>query len=295
MMKLMTDNGSKKEFYSFDLLFKGQLVENSVDAFDVANTILATSSALQEIAIIKYGNETAESIKININAFQKGSLLSQFLIYLRDNVIALSPLMPEIARNGYTIGKEMLGGLKTVIDIKELLKGKPPKEIKQINPTTFEIHTGDNSEVTVNNFDFRALQSKEIARNVAKMVSPLIKPQSELTTLDMIEKGKKVISITRELAPYLESKENIQTVNKVKFKGVVSKIDTKVCSGYIDVGSKRIPFIYPKELPMDKFSILVESLRTKIQVYLIGDVNMDYESNAKNIIVIDIESEAKLF
>jgi len=41
---------NEKDFYKFDLSFKGHLVENSVDAFDLANTILAISQALNQIA-----------------------------------------------------------------------------------------------------------------------------------------------------------------------------------------------------------------------------------------------------
>jgi hypothetical protein len=60
-------NKVDQDFYKFKLSFKGRLVENSVDAYDVANTILATSAILQEISKILYGEEAA--IKININAF----------------------------------------------------------------------------------------------------------------------------------------------------------------------------------------------------------------------------------
>src|SRR5690606_37842855 len=92
-----------------------------------------------------------------------------------------------------------------------------------------------------------------------------------------------------------ETNEDFQTLPNVKYKGTISKIDTKARSGYIDVQSKRLPFIYAKNLPQEKFEILVYSLRTRVQLYLIGEVTMDYEANPKSMSVTDIESDSTLF
>ena len=50
-----------------------------------------------------------------------------------------------------------------------------------------------------------------------------------------------------------------------------------------------------KNIDQNKFAILVESLRSKIQIYLIGEVIMDYENNPKFLNVIDVQSDLKLF
>lgn len=283
-----------EEIYQFKLTFDGNLVENSVDAFDIANTILATSAALKEIAEIKYGKEKSESIKININAFNEGSLISEFLIFVKDNAPAVVPLIPEFADKGYKIGKEILSTLSTVIDIKQKLQGKIPDEVKQLDANNIQI-TGNGHTFNINYIDFRALQDKTVARNVAKAIQPLLKPQSEVTSIKLNEDGTEITEITKETAPYLGNSEDMQTVSNIKYKGTISKIDRKVCSGYIDVGSKRISFNYPKDLPQEKYAILVESLRSQIQIYLIGEVIMDFESNPRLINVKDVESDLKLF
>jgi len=287
-----------KNYYKFNLSFKGQLVENSVDAFDVANTILATSRCLQEISIIYYGEDFANKIGININAFEKGSLESPFLIYIRDTTAAMLPLIaqnPQLILDSVKVGKTMLGSLKTIIDIRNFLKGKAPKEIKQISPTEMKIINIGSGSINVNYNDFRGVQSKEIQKNMAKMVEPMLKPQSQLSELSFSdETNKKIITIDQERSIYLQSIEATQAIPSITYKGIVSKIDTKVFSGFFDIGSKRLAFNYQIQITPDEFDILIESLRTKIQIYLTGDVTMDYQSNPKHMVVTKIQKDLKL-
>jgi len=105
----------------------------------------------------------------------------------------------------------------------------------------------------------------------------------------------KRIEIDEHDATYLRSSESVQNLDSIKYKGIISKIDRKANSGYLDVGSKMIPFNYSQELHQDKLDILIESLRTKIQVFVIGSVTMDYESNPKHMFIVDVESDNKLF
>jgi len=94
---------------------------------------------------------------------------------------------------------------------------------------------------------------------------------------------------------YLASEDEMQIIPEIKYKGTVSKIDTKACTGFIDLHSKRVSFEYPKELPKDQFDILVDSLRNKIQIYLTGSVEMDLESNPRKILVAKVDRDEVLF
>lgn len=282
-----------QDYYKFKISFKGQLVENSVDAYDVANTILATSAVLQEISKIRYGEDTA--IKININAFTEGSLETQCLILLdsaKETAAALIPVGTTILQ----VGKSILDGYKTYIDIKKFLKGKPPKETKILAGNNIQITSQDNSSMTVNYYDFRTLQSNTIAKNAAKAIQPLTKLESSLDEIDLSAADNDTkIEIPKEVAGYIESIDSFQSLPEVKYKGVISKIDTKARSGYIDIGKKRLPFSYPKGLSHDEFLMMVKSLEQKIQIFLVGEVLMDYESNPKSMSVTGVESEIKLF
>jgi hypothetical protein len=285
-----------KEFYQFRLSFKGELVENSVDAYDVANTILAASQALHEIAEIQFGSDIANDLKININAFQKGSLLTDFILFIENGKNLAVPLLP-FANDIFKTGKNILDGLKTIIDVKMMLKGSPAKEIKAIDNKQVRITAQSGAIVNISFNDFRALQSKTLNRDIIKMVQPLTKDGSRLDSLEMIDKesNQKITGISKKESEFFTNDGEMQLLDNVKYKGVITKIDTKACSGYIDISNKRLSFNYDATIEQEKFEILIESLKKRIQIYLIGKVEMDFENNPTHMQITDVQSEMKLF
>lgn len=280
--------------FKFKLSFKGELIENSVDAFDVANTILAFSQSLHELADIKYGEDYSESIKININAFSKGSLNTDFLIFVDQGKDIALGLLP-IATNTVNVGKEVVSAYRTYVDIKKMLKGKKPKKIEVAADNSVKIIAYDNAVININYNDLRALQSKTLAKNIAKVVQPLSKEDSLISEISVSADSEIMSSVNKEESNYLENGEDFQVVSQVKYKGIISKIDTKANSGYINLGAKRLPFSYRKDLSQEEFELLVESLRKKVQIYILGDVNMDYESNPRSMMVDKVQSDFTLF
>jgi hypothetical protein len=287
-----------QDFYKFKLSFKGKLIENSADAYDVANTIIATANILQEVAQIRYGSETSDSIKINIHAFEKGSLDTTFLIHAADVAKtatgALLPLVPTI----YGVGKEVLETFKTYLEIKKALKGEPATDIKALSGNKFQLSVKGNGNVVNFNLDahdLRVLQSKTIDKNTEKIVQPLMKDDSVIEEIEYSGEEVSMVKIDKEEAPYMNYNESVQNLEKIKYKGVVTKIDTKAFSGYLDMGSKRLPFNYVRDLPQNKFDILVSSLRTRVQIYVIGGVTMNFQSEPQHMTILDVESEVKLF
>lgn len=279
--------------YRFRLAFDGELIENSVDAFDVANTILATSYALQEISTIQLGDKGSRNLNLKISAFKEGSLITDFLYHFGPILAASQPLLP-IAQDIYKVGSGVVGGLKTYIELRKLLKGEKPKKVVAINNQNIELHFGDNNHVTINYNDMRLLQSQTMAKNVEKATQPLRKEDSPLSQIEILEGSKTLVDVKKEEAQYLQFSEILQTLPTMRFKGVITKLDSKVRSGYISVGNKRIPYTYSDELPEDQYMMLAESLKRKLQIFLVGEVTMDYESNPRSIIVQSIESEIKL-
>lgn len=285
------------ETYRFDLSFKGELVENSVDAFDVANTILATSLSLQEIATVELDPILAKELKLNISAFKEGSLVTEFM-YLLGTAALTGPTLIPYAKSAVETSKVVLDGLSTYIELKKLLKGKPPKTAKATEAGRIEITAGDNSVINVTYNDFRLLQSRTLEKNIAKAYSPLRKEDSPISSIEIEGKAKEddlMIEVSREEAPYLDSLESFQILPTVRYKGVVTKIDSKVRSGYINLGARRVPFAWGPQLTDQQFVMLVESLKRKIQIYIIGDVTMDYEGNPRSIEIKEVESEIQLF
>ncbi len=285
-----------QEVYRFQLSFKGQLVENSVDAFDVANTILATSLSLQEIATLKLDKETAKDLRLNIGAFKEGSLVSEFVYHMGPAVIGAVPVLVAVAPQVIDVSKTVIDGLKTFIEVKRFLKGKKAESVRAVDGgQNVTITIGDNSSLTINYNDYRAVQSQTLNKNVSKMTQPLRKEDSLLEEIDLIADADNSFVIKKDEAQYFTSDDLLQTVSEVRYRGVVSKIDSKVRSGYISVGSKRIPFTFPENLPTEHFIILAESLKRQIQIILIGEVSMDFESNPRSIAITGVESELQLF
>lgn len=285
-----------QDVYRFQLSFKGQLVENSVDAFDVANTILATSLSLQEIATLKLDKNTAQELKLNIGAFKEGSLVSEFVYYMVPTAIAAAPVLVSATPQILEASRVVIDGLRTYVDVKKLLKGKKATSVKAVDGgQNITITVGDNSSVTINYNDYRALQSQTLSKNVAKMTQPLRKEDSLLDEINLIASSDNSFNIKKDEAQYFVSDDLLQTVSEVRYRGVVTKIDSKVRSGYISVGSKRIPFTFPENLSNEQFIILAESLKRQIQIILIGEVSMDFESNPRSISITGVESELQLF
>lgn len=280
-------------FYRFKLIFKGDLIANSVDAYDVANTILGATSVISEIASIRFA-EQAKNLKINISAFKQGSLESSFLVYLDNAKDAIAPVLP-LVYPGYKIGKEILATFKTYLDVRTALKGKPPQKVIPQQDGLFNI-IGDNNRVTiaVSANELRALQDKNISRHVEKMVGPLGK-EGYIENIAIEDNEAEIANIDRGAAKYLQTNEQFQSIPNITYKGVVSKIDTKTGSGFLDIASKRLSFSFPRNLEKIKFHILVESLEGKMQIFLIGSVEMDYEANPKHMEVLDILRDEKLF
>jgi hypothetical protein len=195
----------------------------------------------------------------------------------------------------YKAGKAILGAYKDFIEVKKILKGKEPKEIKPIDQFNFQITADNGSTINLNIDGLRILQSRTINKNATKAVSPLIKEGSLLNEIDIMAPDEEDLVITKDDSQYIRETEGSQSLERIKYKGIISKIDTKAGSGFIEIRSKRLSFYYDESLPKEKFALLVESLRSKIQIYLIGSVIMDYENNPLNMKVVDVESDITMF
>lgn len=282
------------EIYRFQLFFKGQLVENSADAFDVASTIIATTQSLQEILSIRYGDEAVKDIKLNINAFKEGSLVSDFILFFDQARDIATPLIP-VTEHALEVGKSMLEGFNTYVKVKKLLKGKSPKKIQALDDgTKFEVTASDNTTIIINNYDLRGLQSKTLAKSTAKAMQPLIKDMSLLEEIGLRD-GESVLTVNKEESSYIVNSEETQAIEGVKYKGTISKIDTKAHSGFLDLGTRRLGFTFPREINATQLHILVSALESRIQIYLVGNVTMDFEGNPSTMNVTKVESEVTLF
>lgn len=294
--------GNEEDRFRFDLTLDGELVENSADAYDVANTIIALTTATREMVRIKYGDEVAQQVSINVNAFKQGSLKTQFLLIMNEPNVQQAAL-PVLASgyHAYKHGKAALEMVKDYISVRKWLKGKKPDKIT-VSPggDTYNIHL-NNSVLTINKDSFKALQDKTVQKSMDKVVEPLDKEGSQLDTLSISTSdnlSEPIVVVNKTEAKYVKRGEDeSQIVDSLRLKGVITKIDTKVRSGYLNLGnlsSKRVSFTYPKKLPQEQFDIMILSLRTQVQIYIMGTVNMDMETKPQHVDITSIEDDEKL-
>ncbi len=300
MLIAVTQN--QNDNYRFDLTFDGELVENSADAFDVANTIMAVSSLIQEVVSLEHGEETAKKVSLNINAFKEGSLKTQFLFLYSDptTLQAQALVIAGTTWGAIKYGRQALGVVKDVVNARKWLKGRKPDKIEaKPGGDTYVIHA-NNSKLTINKTVFKALQDKAVAKNLDKAIEPLEKEGSQLESLSITgeDEKKPLIQISKAEAKYVKrGDEELQTIDKMRLKGVVTKIDTKVRSGYINLGNmgaRRVSFSYSKGFDSKQFDILVQSLRSRVQIYVKGAVDSDMEGHPKSIDIIEADEDEKL-
>lgn len=293
---------TNEDKYRFDLVLNGELVENSADAYDVANTIIALTTATREMVRVKYGDDIAQQVSINVNAFKEGSLKTQFLFILNEPIAQQVAILPALttAYHAYKYGKDAIEMVKDYISVRKWLKGKKPEKIvASPGGDTYNIHL-NNSTLTINKDSFKALQDKTIQKSIDKVVEPLDKAGSQLDTLSITTADSKspIVVVHKSEAKFVRrGDEEFQTIDSLRLKGVITKIDTKVRSGYLNLGnmtSRRVSFTYPKKLPQEQFDIMILSLRTQVQIYLMGVVNMDMESKPQHVDINSIEDDEKL-
>ena len=208
--------------------------------------------------------------------------MTDFIILAKDLGETSAPLFPLVGEI-YSVGSSILKGYKAVVEIRKILKVKT-RSIVPVGDTNLEITGYDNTKIVINYNDFRAVQSKTISRNLAKIAQPLTKDSTLLDQIAVIaEDQEESFVITKDDTKYLDQLEETQVLPEIKYKGIVSKIDTKASSGYLDISSKRLAFTFQNNLPEEQFAILIESLKRKIQIYLVGSVVMDFQNHPSSM------------
>ena len=168
--------------YLFHLGMKGS---TSVNAVDLANSIIATSQVVQELSEIRYGSEASKDLHINVSVFKEGSVNTHFLLEFADVAIATAPVLLPYARDVCKVGKELMDLFKLYIDIKKALQGKPPAEVKAIDNTMFQITGNTGCTFNIDANGLRVLQSKSVSSGVEKIMAPMTKEDSTVEAIEV--------------------------------------------------------------------------------------------------------------
>ena len=280
------------------------LASGTIDAYDLATTVMASADTLRGIANSIPSTKNSE-LKIDVTALRPGSFEVDFSISLKnivDHGIAVLPLI-----NSQTINsvKDVIKTFKSLIEVKKFLKGEKPTKV-ELN------QTGDNTNAVVYNFTgdhmvvnmptYNVMQDKQTNEKLKKVFSPLLKEGNEIETIQIStpdDISEEKIEITKDQAKYFEQTEELQTIPTYKIRGVVTAMDRKTNNGKLTVGDeKRCHFEVEIEdiKNLEKVANgLIDSMRGKTPIVVLGEAVLDLESNIKKIKIKDIELDEKLF
>ncbi len=119
----------------FKIKFDGQ--QHQVDAQILISSLIHTTTVIQEL---NKQFHTGKRIEIKVKALEKGS----FLIHIELLETALETLKTLLTKDNLLFASGLIGGLVGLIEIKQHLKGKKAKEIKEEGNTTIIINEYNN-------------------------------------------------------------------------------------------------------------------------------------------------------
>lgn len=271
-----------------------------VDAGDFTSTVSATTDLLKFIA---KGLEATKNkdVQIELVASREGSFEADLAITIK-NIVEAAPAMIAFLADGQVTSsaKQLIEILKELVQVKKVLKGEKPNEVKVVqgDGSPHVAITGNSGTVNVSVNTYNLLQTEGAGKRLHKMVQPLLKEGAELDSIEMFEDGAtEHVQVSKPEAPYFERTEEFQMAEH-KVRGVITAMDRKTCNGKISVGDKRINFEVEIEdiKKLDKVvDTLIESMRNKVAILVIGKAAFDFESNLKHIVVSDVEKQPELF
>ena len=280
--------------------FAGSTMDTGhVDAVDFAHTVSASAELLKFIA---KGVESTKDKEVSVDliATREGSFEADLAIVIRD-IAEVAPALIPLLIDGRVISstKQLIDIFKQLIQVKKFLKGEKPNkiEIVQNNGSPHVAIHGNSGTINVNVATYNLLQTEGASKKLHKIVQPLLKEDAELDSIEILEENEESVQISKPEAHYFEKEEELQMIEH-KVRGIITAMDRKTYNGKISISDKRINFEIEIEdiKKLDKVvDGLIESMKNKIAITIMGEAAFDFESNLKHIKIKDIEKDSQLF
>jgi len=292
---------------SISLKFKGKHLDHSVDAFDLATTIIAFGNVLESIAGENYLDKS-EQLRLNVTAFKHNCFLTQFDLSLIDAAGVAITATKAVLESG-TLDKLQLtiDTFKDLTKLLKFLKGKRPEKVSIDKSQHSEIgnnygtvnvyHMGDNATFMLPSY--RSFQSQPTMNQMRKMKEALEK-NPDIDEYDFLQEEETMLVLPKKETTYFDLDDKLQITENYRIKGVVSKLDTSTENGYLtlDGKNKRVAFNFSKMqdgIEGDNYFRLVESLKFRVPIFLVGAAEFNFESEIQKIEIMSVESELQLF
>lgn len=292
---------------SVGLKFTGKHLDHSVDAFDLAKTIIAFGHVLEGIAQENYLSKD-EQLRLNVTAFKHNCFLTQFDMSLVDTAGVVVTATKAVLESGMLDKLELtVNTFKDLARLLIFLKGKQPEKVAIDKSQRVDVGTNYGS-VTVYQFGenttvslpaYRSFQSKTTMGNMRKMKEAL-ETNPEIEEYEFLDGDKPILELPKKQATYFDLDDKLQVTENHRVKGVVSKLDTATENGYLSLESKnrRVAFSFSKMedgIEGDNYFKIVDSLKFRIPIFLVGTAEFNLESELQRIEVQKIESDLQLF
>lgn len=125
----------------FKIKFDGQ--QHQVDANTLISSLIHTTTVVQEVNNFL---NSGKKIEIKVKALEKGS----FLVHIELVETALQSLKNLLTKDNIEVAAAIIGTVVGLIEIKKVLKGKKPKEVKP---------EGDRTKITNENGDILIIEN----------------------------------------------------------------------------------------------------------------------------------------
>jgi hypothetical protein len=208
---------------SFSLKYDGTaLSENAIEVGDLAPALMALSDLIQEANVIT-NQDRGGKITLKIKAIAPGSFNVDILALQTGWDAATDILTGKTATSIFAI-MALLGitAKDGLIPLFKALKGKKPKEVKELQNNTIEI-TGDNNQVTIiNNLEYSLYISPTIRKNLYKVLKPLEKEGIE--TIEFSNEVSETTKVSKSDLGYFQPSpsddETLQESTRITFVNV---------------------------------------------------------------------------
>lgn len=280
------------------------LETGTIDVYDFTTTILATADTLRSVANKIPRTKNAE-LKIEVKAIESGSFHTDLVISLKDMVGYGAALLPLVNSDTLNNIKEVIEVFKGVVSLTKFLEGEKPSKVETTiegNKGTATVLNLNGEKMTVNLNIYTSYTDKQISSSIKKVFEPISKEGGNVDLIQISnpnDPDEQNIEVTKESVTFFKPQDDFQTFETYKARGIISAIDRKTYNGKINIGEdKRINFeveitdIARLEPVTDA---LIDSMRSKKPIIVIGQASFDLESNIKKIRISDVEQDATLF
>lgn len=253
---------------------------NSVDAVDLATSILNFSRAIQRIG--KQNVWEWHEVKIDAYSFQEGSLDAPLLI----KIVWAGIAVWQVAYNNIGTIDNVLSIIVGTIDLIKFLKGRKPSKIEPgTNPNEVIITNPEGNTGVYNAWIIHHYWDNITNNYIIQAVTP-VKTNEWVSSMKINDEyGNTLTEITKADAEYFEKQESIVT-SEITVLWKIYDMNTETMNGKIEILGKKVAINFKDVAYKQPFFQLSQSLTHRSTIKITGTASVDIETGDYKSITI---------